>query len=127
MSEETQQTTFDLTCSDGTIFTLPSNHPEITAGGIGGVSYNAILADPSQIPAEFEQFCTFRPPPVEYSEPEPIEIAAEGVFNDYTLAKCDQCETPTVCIISKDSKLCVACLTVEFADVIKSVAEFGNP
>lgn len=69
MSEEVTLTTFDLTCSDGTIFTLPSNHPEINVGGIGGVSYNAILADPSQIPPQFEQYCTFRPPPVESSEP----------------------------------------------------------
>lgn len=65
MSEEATLTTFDLTCSDGTIFTLPSNHPEITAGGIGGVGYSAILEDPSLMPPQFAHFCTHRPPPVE--------------------------------------------------------------
>ena len=77
MSEETQQTTFDLTCSDGTTFTLPSNHPEITAGGIGGVSYNAILADPSQIPLHFKQFAIAneknRPP-----EPESCDLCEDA-------------------------------------------------
>ena len=63
MSEEPEITTFDLTCNDGTVFTLPSNHPEINIGGIGGVSYNAIMEDPAAIPAEFEQYCTFRPEP----------------------------------------------------------------
>lgn len=63
MSEEPEITTFDLTCNDGTVFTLPSNHPEINIGGIGGVSYNAIMADPAAIPEQFEQYCTFRPEP----------------------------------------------------------------
>lgn len=61
--EENEQTTFTLTCSDGTTFTLPSNHPEITAGGIGGVGYAYIVNDSAIMPEQFEQYCTFRPPP----------------------------------------------------------------
>ena len=62
MSDEKEQTTFDLTCHDGTVFTLPSKHPEINIGGIGGVPYNAIMEDPAAIPPQFDQFCTHRPP-----------------------------------------------------------------
>lgn len=59
--EPVEQTTFNLTCLNGTVFTLPSNHPDITAGGIGGVAYGEILEDPSLMPEQFNQFCTFRP------------------------------------------------------------------
>lgn len=53
---------FTFTCADGTAFKLPSDHPEITAGGIGGVGYSAIIENASLMPPQFEQYCTHRPP-----------------------------------------------------------------
>lgn len=56
--EDPAPTTFDLTCFDGTVFTLPSDHPDITAGGIGGVGYSYILEDSSRMPEQFLQYRT---------------------------------------------------------------------
>ena len=125
MSDEIEQLTFDLTCSNGTVFTLPSDHPDITAGDIGGVSYTAILEDPSLMPEQFEQFCTFRPEPPPEMEPEPPII--EGEHIDATIGRCDRCDEIGVLIVGRRYDLCLQCVMHEFADSLANTCKFGKP
>lgn len=54
--EPEKPTHFVFTCADGTAFELPTDHPELNSGGIGGFAYEYICEDSSRMPYHFKQF-----------------------------------------------------------------------